>query len=83
MTFQTMLAPVAEDMRRVDELIAARLESDVALVRKVAEYLVAAGGKRLLGAAAPRLRRARLPRRSAPQRRGGDRVHPHGDAAAR
>ncbi|HZS68627.1 MAG TPA: polyprenyl synthetase family protein [Burkholderiales bacterium] len=47
MTFQSMLAPVAEDMRRVDELIAARLESDVALVRKVAEYLVAAGGKRL------------------------------------
>ncbi len=47
MTFQSMLAPVAEDMRRVDELIAARLESDVALVRKVAEYLVGAGGKRL------------------------------------
>jgi octaprenyl-diphosphate synthase len=47
MTFQSMLVPVAEDMRRVDELIAARLESDVALVRKVAEYLVAAGGKRL------------------------------------
>ncbi len=47
MTFQSMLAPVAEDLRRVDELIAARLESDVALVRKVAEYLVGAGGKRL------------------------------------
>jgi octaprenyl-diphosphate synthase len=47
MTFPSMLAPVAEDMRRVHELIAARLESDVALVRKVAEYLVVAGGKRL------------------------------------
>jgi len=47
MTFQSMLAPVAADMRRVDELIAARLESDVVLVRKVAEYLVGAGGKRL------------------------------------
>src|SRR5437660_11721369 len=47
MTFQSMLAPVAADMRRVDELIAARLESDVALVRRVAEYLVGAGGKRL------------------------------------
>ena len=47
MTFQSMLAPVAEDMRRVDELIATRLESDVALVHKVAEYLVGAGGKRL------------------------------------
>ena len=47
MTFLSMLAPVAEDMRRVDELISRRLESDVPLVRQVAEYLVAAGGKRL------------------------------------
>ena len=42
-----MLAPVAEDMRRVDRLIGERLDSDVALVRQVAQYLVAAGGKRL------------------------------------
>src|SRR5690349_11102319 len=47
MTFLSMLAPVAEDMRRVDELISPRLESDVPLVRQVAQYLVAAGGKRL------------------------------------
>jgi len=47
MTFLSMLAPVADDMRRVDELISRRLESDVPLVRQVAEYLVAAGGKRL------------------------------------
>ena len=42
-----MLAPVADDMRRVDALIRQRLDSDVALVRQVAEYIVAAGGKRL------------------------------------
>ena len=42
-----MLAPVAEDMARVDALIRRRLDSDVALVRQVAEYLVASGGKRL------------------------------------
>ena len=42
-----MLAPVADDMQRVDELIGRRLESDVALVRQVAQYIVAAGGKRL------------------------------------
>jgi octaprenyl-diphosphate synthase len=42
-----MLAPVAEDLRRVDALIRERLDSDVALVRQVAEYIVAAGGKRL------------------------------------
>lgn len=41
------LAPVAADMRRVDEVIRARLDSDVALVRQVAEYIIAAGGKRL------------------------------------
>jgi octaprenyl-diphosphate synthase len=42
-----MLAPVADDMRRVDALIRLRLDSDVALVRQVAEYIVAGGGKRL------------------------------------
>ena len=41
------LAPVAADLRRVDERIRARLGSDVALVRQVAEYIVAGGGKRL------------------------------------
>ena len=41
------LAPVAEDMRRVDALIRERLQSDVPLVRQVAEYIVAGGGKRL------------------------------------
>jgi len=47
MSFVSMLAPVADDMQRVDELIGRRLESDVALVRQVAQYIVAAGGKRL------------------------------------
>jgi octaprenyl-diphosphate synthase len=41
------LAPVAADMRRVDAVIRARLGSDVALVRQVAEYIVGGGGKRL------------------------------------
>src|SRR6185369_4182985 len=39
--------PVAEDLARVDALIGARLDSDVALVREVARYIVASGGKRL------------------------------------
>jgi octaprenyl-diphosphate synthase len=47
MSFVSMLEPVAEDLRRVDALIRDRLESDVPLVREVAEYIVAAGGKRL------------------------------------
>jgi octaprenyl-diphosphate synthase len=47
MTLLSTLAPVAEDLARVDALIRQRLDSDVALVRQVAEYLVASGGKRL------------------------------------
>jgi len=47
MSLLSTLAPVAEDLARVDALIRRRLDSDVALVRQVAEYLVAAGGKRL------------------------------------
>jgi octaprenyl-diphosphate synthase len=47
MTFLSTLAPVAEDLRRVEALIGDRLESDVSLVRQVAEYIVASGGKRL------------------------------------
>jgi octaprenyl-diphosphate synthase len=47
MSFVSMLAPVAEDLHRVDALIGERLGSDVPLVREVAQYIVAAGGKRL------------------------------------
>ena len=47
MSLLSTLALVAEDLARVDALIGRRLDSDVALVRQVAEYLVAAGGKRL------------------------------------
>jgi len=41
------LAPVAADLERVDATIRARLGSEVALVRQVAEYIIAGGGKRL------------------------------------
>lgn len=41
------LAPIAADMQAVDELIRARLSSDVALINTIADYIVAAGGKRL------------------------------------
>ena len=47
MSLLSTLAPVAGDLARVDALIRSRLDSDVALVRQVAEYLVSAGGKRL------------------------------------
>ncbi len=47
MSLVSTLAPVAEDMAAVDALIRRRLDSDVALVRQVAVYLVGSGGKRL------------------------------------
>src|SRR6185436_13149569 len=47
MSLLSTLGPIAGDMERVDALIRTRLDSDVALVRQVAQYLVSAGGKRL------------------------------------
>ena len=38
---------IAADMRGVDELIAQRLSTSVALVGDVSQYIIAAGGKRL------------------------------------
>ncbi len=38
---------LVEDLAALDELIRARLYSDVALVRQVAEYIIHSGGKRL------------------------------------
>ena len=38
---------VADDLRRVDQVVVARLASEVALVNQVAQYIVAGGGKRL------------------------------------
>ncbi len=44
---QQALAPIVADMQAVDRTIRARLESDVALINTIADYIVAAGGKRL------------------------------------
>ncbi len=38
---------IAADMRSVDAVIRSRLDSEVALVRQVAEYIIGSGGKRL------------------------------------
>jgi octaprenyl-diphosphate synthase len=42
-----ILAPIAADMHAVDREIRGRLSSDVALIGTVADYIIAAGGKRL------------------------------------
>jgi octaprenyl-diphosphate synthase len=41
------LSCIADELQHVDDRIRARLDSDVALVRQVADHLIAGGGKRL------------------------------------
>lgn len=47
MKLQDLLSPIADDMRRVDETIRARLHSEVALINEIGAHIVSAGGKRL------------------------------------
>ena len=47
MSFDSIKALVADDLREVDHVIRQRLGSDVVLVNQVAEYIVGGGGKRL------------------------------------
>jgi len=47
LSVQHLYAPIAADMKAVDEVIRQRLYSDVVLVRQVAEYIINSGGKRL------------------------------------
>lgn len=42
-----ILSPIADDLQAVDTEIRTRLASDVALIGTVADYIIAAGGKRL------------------------------------
>ncbi|MDR2366314.1 MAG: polyprenyl synthetase family protein, partial [Zoogloeaceae bacterium] len=47
MPLTQLYALIGEDMRAVDAVIRQRLHSEVALVRQVAEYIIAGGGKRM------------------------------------
>ena len=44
---QEVLAPISADLSLVDRTIRKRLDSDVALINTISEYIVGAGGKRL------------------------------------
>jgi octaprenyl-diphosphate synthase len=46
-TIDALRAFIAEDLKAVDEVIRQRLKSDVVLIRKVADYIIGGGGKRL------------------------------------
>ncbi|MEQ8798676.1 MAG: polyprenyl synthetase family protein [Salinisphaeraceae bacterium] len=47
MQLEPILKPVEADMRAVDALIRRHLDSDVVLIRTLADYIIAGGGKRL------------------------------------
>ncbi len=47
MALSNLYSLIADDMHAVDAVIRRRLHSDVVLVRQVAEYIVAGGGKRM------------------------------------
>ncbi len=47
MQIELIREPVADDLRRLDQVIVERLASDVVLVNQVAQYIIGAGGKRL------------------------------------
>ena len=47
MQLESLYALIADDMKAVDAVIRRRLRSDVVLINRVAEYIVAAGGKRM------------------------------------
>jgi octaprenyl-diphosphate synthase len=47
MQLEQIRQPVANELRRLDEVIVARLASDVVLVNQVSQYIIGAGGKRL------------------------------------
>jgi octaprenyl-diphosphate synthase len=42
-----LIAPIADDMKSVDAVIRARLNSEVVLIRTIGDYIVGAGGKRM------------------------------------
>jgi len=47
LSIEAIRGSIEQDMRAVDQVIRRRLHSDVALVRRVAEYIINSGGKRL------------------------------------
>jgi octaprenyl-diphosphate synthase len=46
-SLESIRAPIQADLGRVDEVIRRRLDSEVVLIRTIANYIVASGGKRL------------------------------------
>jgi len=47
LNLSNLLTPIAADMKAMDAVIRARLNSEVALIRTIGDYIVGAGGKRM------------------------------------
>ncbi len=47
MSLPELFSPIADDMKALDAVIRARLNSEVVLIRTIGEYIVGAGGKRM------------------------------------
>ena len=47
MTLAFLHAAIGDDLKRVDAVLRGSLDSDVALIRRIADYIVGGGGKRL------------------------------------
>ena len=46
-SLESIRAPIADDLKAVDEVIRRSIDSEVVLVRTIADYIIEAGGKRL------------------------------------
>lgn len=46
-TMQRVIAPIAEDLVEVDKAVISDLQSDIPLIKKISDYIVSAGGKRM------------------------------------
>lgn len=44
---QSVIAPIAEDLVEVDKAVISDLQSDIPLIKKISDYIVSAGGKRM------------------------------------
>ena len=47
MNLPELIAPISDDMKAVDAVIRGRLDSEVVLIRTIADYIIGAGGKRM------------------------------------
>jgi octaprenyl-diphosphate synthase len=46
-SLEAIRAPIARDLEQVDEVVRRRLDSEVVLIRTIADYIIGSGGKRL------------------------------------